>query len=438
MTDEMVKITDLTKEYRLYNGPGDRVREVFSITGKKYSRSFRALNGINIDVKRGETVGIIGTNGAGKSTLLKIITGVLPPSSGKVTVNGKIAALLELGAGFHQEYTGLQNIYLNGRIMGYRRKQMDDKVKEIVEFADIGDFIDQPVKTYSSGMFARLAFSVAINVEPDILIVDEALSVGDLFFQNKCFRKFEELKGKGVTILFVSHDIGSIRQMCSRVLWLDHGNQKMFGACEQVCDQYMDEKRRAMNAGVTDTAWDAGTIVPDYPDERQVFPALEYKSSELVSESFRFLSCFIRDARGTITTDMYVEREYEVHMVIEFYEDMDHLIAGFVFENQKGLPIYDINNYINQGQTWQGRKGQVSEIVFRYRLPKIMKGSYVVSIALAQGTQEKHIMRTWLHGVLEVTVYNDGYNSSYIEIPSDISIRQFERNRIEIIGEERI
>lgn len=438
MMDEMVKITDLTKEYRLYNGPGDRVREVFSITGKKYSRSFRALNGINIDVKRGETVGIIGTNGAGKSTLLKIITGVLPPSSGKVTVNGKIAALLELGAGFHQEYTGLQNIYLNGRIMGYRRKQMDDKVKEIVEFADIGDFIDQPVKTYSSGMFARLAFSVAINVEPDILIVDEALSVGDLFFQNKCFRKFEELKGKGVTILFVSHDIGSIRQMCSRVLWLDHGNQKMFGACEQVCDQYMDEKRRAMNAGVTDTAWDAGTIVPDYPDERQVFPALEYKSSELVSESFRFLSCFIRDARGTITTDMYVEREYEVHMVIEFYEDMDHLIAGFVFENQKGLPIYDINNYINQGQTWQGRKGQVSEIVFRYRLPKIMKGSYVVSIALAQGTQEKHIMRTWLHGVLEVTVYNDGYNSSYIEIPSDISIRQFERNRIEIIGEERI
>lgn len=438
MTDEMVKITDLTKEYRLYNGPGDRVREVFSITGKKYSRSFRALNGINIDVKRGETVGIIGTNGAGKSTLLKIITGVLPPSSGKVAVNGKIAALLELGAGFHQEYTGLQNIYLNGRIMGYSRKHMDAKVKGIVQFADIGDFIDQPVKTYSSGMFARLAFSVAINVEPDILIVDEALSVGDLFFQNKCFRKFEELKGKGVTILFVSHDIGSIRQMCSRVLWLDHGNQKMFGACEQVCDQYMDEKRRAMNAGVTDTAWDAGTIVPDYPDGRQVFPALEYKSSELVSESFRFLSCFIRDARGTITTDMYVEREYEVHMVIEFYEDMDHLIAGFVFENQKGLPIYDINNYINQGQTWQGRKGQVSEIVFRYRLPKIMKGSYVVSIALAQGTQEKHIMRTWLHGVLEVTVYNDGYNSSYIEIPSDISVRQFERNRIEVIGEERI
>ena len=234
--DTMIKIKDLKKEYRLYDSPLDRVREVFSITGKKYSRAFRALDGITIDVKKGETVGIIGTNGAGKSTLLKIITGVLPPTAGEVQVNGKIAALLELGAGFNQEYTGLQNIYLNGRIMGFTRKQMDERVQAIIDFADIGEFLNQPVKTYSSGMFARLAFAVAINVEPDILIVDEALSVGDLFFQNKCFRKFEELKAKGVTILFVSHDIASVRQMCSRALWIDHGTQKKFGDCDLVCD----------------------------------------------------------------------------------------------------------------------------------------------------------------------------------------------------------
>lgn len=436
MNDTMIKITDLKKEYRLYDSPADRVREVFSPIGRKYSRQFKALDGIHIDVKKGETVGIIGTNGAGKSTLLKIITGVLPPTSGEVQVNGKIAALLELGAGFNQEYTGLQNIYLNGRIMGFTRKQMDGRVKDIIEFADIGDFLNQPVKTYSSGMFARLAFAVAINVEPDILIVDEALSVGDLFFQNKCFRKFEELKGKGVTILFVSHDIASVRQMCSRVLWIDHGTQKKFGDCGLVCDMYMDEKRKSMNEGITVSSRGEGRITPVYPGGRTVFPALRYKSSKLVSGSFRILSCFITDSRGSVTTDMLVENEYEFHMAVEFFEDIDRLIAGFVFENNKGLPVYDINNYISQGQTWQGKKGQVSEIIFKYRLPRIMKGTYVVSAALAQGTQERHIMLTWLHGALEATVYNEGYNSSYIEIPSEIQIQQFERDQIEIAGED--
>ena len=437
MTDTMVKITNLTKSYRLYDNPKDRVKETFSITGKKYSREFKALDGITIDVKKGETVGIIGTNGAGKSTLLKIITGVLSPTSGEVQINGKIAALLELGAGFNQEYTGLQNIYLNGRIMGYTKKQMDAKIQSIIEFAEIGDFINQPVKTYSSGMFARLSFAVSINVEPDILIVDEALSVGDLFFQNKCFRKFEELKKKGVTILFVSHDIASVRQMCSRVLWLDHGIQKKFDDCDLVCDMYMDEKRKSMNEGVTVTQKDKGKILPNYPERKAVFPALHYKSSKLVSESFRFRSCFITDSQGAITTEMRVEEEYEVHMVVEFYEDMDNLIAGFVFENNKGLPLYDMNNYINQGQTWKGMKGQVSEIVFQYKLPRIMKGTYVVSAALAQGTQERHIMLTWLHGVMEVTVYNGGYNSSYIEIPGKISIHQFQKDKIDMTGEEK-
>lgn len=432
MTDTMIEITDLTKSYRLYDDPKDRVKETFSITGKKYSKEFKALNGISIDVKRGETVGIIGTNGAGKSTLLKIITGVLAPSSGEVIINGKIAALLELGAGFNQEYTGLQNIYLNGRIMGYSKKQMDTKIKDIIEFADIGDFINQPVKTYSSGMFARLAFAVSINVEPDILIVDEALSVGDLFFQNKCFRKFEELKKKGVTILFVSHDIASVRQMCSRVLWIDHGIQKKFDECDLVCDMYMDEKRKSMNAGITVNSLALEKMPAGYSSDRRSIPKLEYKSSKLMSDKFKFLSCFITDSNGLVTRDMQVEGEYEVHIVIEFYEDMDNLILGFVFENNKGLPIYDINNYINQHQTWSGKKGYVTEITFRYILPRLMKGMYVVSIALAQGTQEKHIMLTWLHGVLEMEILNNGYNSSYIEIPSEISVEHYNKDNVSI------
>lgn len=435
MKEKMIEIKNLKKTYRLYDDPKDRVKEVFSITGKKYGKEFDALNGINIDVKKGETVGIIGTNGAGKSTLLKIITGVLNPTEGEVIIRGKIAALLELGAGFNQEYTGIQNIYLNGRMMGYSKSQMDQKVKDIVEFADIGDFINQPVKTYSSGMFARLAFAVSINVEPDILIIDEALSVGDLFFQNKCFRKFEELKEKGVTILFVSHDIASVRQMCSRVLWIDKGCQRMFEQCDLVCDMYMDEKRKSMNAEVTLEDSKTENIQSICKSEKRCLPALHYKSSKLTSDKFRFLSCFITDENGCITTELQVEKEYEVHIAIEFFEDMDKLIAGFVFENNKGLPIYDINNYINQQQNWCGKKGAISEIIFKFCLPRIMRGVYVISAALAQGVQENHIMLTWLHGVLEVTVYNEGFNSSYIEIPSQITVEQFEKENITIKGE---
>ena len=228
MQNYAVNIENLNKTYRLYNKPSDRVKEALGF-GKKQSKTFEALKDVSFNVKKGETVGIIGTNGAGKSTLLKIVTGVLSPTAGNIQIEGKVSALLELGAGFNEEYSGIENIYLNGRMMGYSRKEMDERLNGIVEFADIGDFINQPVKTYSSGMFARLAFAVAINVEPDILIVDEALSVGDIFFQNKCFKKFDELKRNGVTILFVSHDIGSVRQMCSRVLWLDHGTVRAFG-----------------------------------------------------------------------------------------------------------------------------------------------------------------------------------------------------------------
>ena len=435
MNDTMIKISNLVKTYRLYNDPKDRVKEVFSITGKKYSREFNALNGISIDVKKGETVGIIGTNGAGKSTLLKIITGVLNPKSGEVTVNGKIAALLELGAGFNQEYTGMQNIYLNGRMMGYTKAQMDARVDSIVEFADIGDFINQPVKTYSSGMFARLAFAVSINVEPDILIVDEALSVGDLFFQNKCFQKFDELKRKGVTILFVSHDISSVRQMCSRVLWIDHGVQKVFDECDLVCDRYMDEKRKQMNTmvDVNSVVSKNGILEDQQRDEMRTFPKLEYKSSKLVSDKFQFISCFVQDSKGKKVNEMLVDQKYEVHVAIEFFEDMENLILGFVFENNKGLPLYDINNYINQQQTWAGRKGKVSEVIFKFTLPRLMKGRYVVSVALAQGTQENNQALTWLHGVMEMEIVNPGYNSSYIEIPSKIDVDCFDKEKV-IIG----
>ena len=234
--DIMIEINQLSKVYHLYEKPIDRLKEALSITKKVYHNEHYALSDINLKIKKGESIGIVGTNGSGKSTLLKIITGVLNPSKGEVKTNGKIAALLELGAGFNPEYTGIENIYLNGTMMGYTEAEMKQRVQAIVDFADIGDFVNQPVKTYSSGMFARLAFAVSINVEPEILIVDEALSVGDMRFQVKCIEKMKELKESGTTILFVSHATEQIKRFCTRAVWLKNGQVKEDGEASQIVD----------------------------------------------------------------------------------------------------------------------------------------------------------------------------------------------------------
>ncbi|RTQ93152.1 ABC transporter ATP-binding protein [Lysinibacillus telephonicus] len=237
--DNAVLVKDLTKVYKLYDNPKDRLKESLSFIRKKYHSEFYALNGVSFSIKKGQTLGIIGKNGSGKSTLLKILTGVLTPTSGSVMVNGKVAALLELGAGFNVEYTGIENIYLQGTIMGYSREQMDQRLDGILNFADIGEYIYQPVKTYSSGMFARLAFAVAINVDPEVLIIDEALAVGDMKFQAKCFNRLTELKENGVTILFVGHDVSSIRTFCDLALWLHEGEVIEYGNTLDVTAEYM-------------------------------------------------------------------------------------------------------------------------------------------------------------------------------------------------------
>lgn len=216
-------VDSISKIYNMYNTPTDRLKEALSFRGGSYHTEFYALKGICFDVAEGEIVGIMGRNGAGKSTLLKIITGVLQPTCGTVSVSGRISSLLELGAGFNMEYSGVENIYFYGTIMGLSRAEISEKLEDILSFAEIGDYVYQPVKTYSSGMFARLAFSCAINVEPEVLIVDEILSVGDIRFQAKCFRKFKEFKEKGVTILYVGHDVSTMRTFCDRCIWLNQG-----------------------------------------------------------------------------------------------------------------------------------------------------------------------------------------------------------------------
>lgn len=422
MNENAIRINKVTKKYKLYSNKQDRLKESLNIFHKSYHKDFCALDDITFDVKKGETVGIIGTNGSGKSTLLKIITGVLSQTEGEVFVEGKISALLELGAGFNQEYSGIDNIYLNGRMMGYSRKQMEKRIPQIIEFADIGEFINQPVKTYSSGMFARLAFAVAINVEPDILIVDEALSVGDLFFQNKCFKKFDELRERGVTILFVSHDISSVRQMCSRVLWIEQGKQIVFDTSDSVCDLYMDMKRKDMNElqGEISHEEDVQYLKANYKTDFMTFPKVAWKNSSIQTEKLKIESVYILDSNKKMTNILVVEESYEFHILIKLNVDMDELIVGVVVENNKGIPLYDINNYINSGKVMCGKKGEVIEVIFQFTLPRIMKGNYIVSSAVAQGTQEEHVMLTWLHGVQDIEVVNNGYNSSYIEIPASI------------------
>ncbi len=233
-----IKVENLTKVYHLYDKPQDRLKEALNPFNKSYHHDFYAMSDVSFEIQKGETVGILGRNGAGKSTLLKMITGVLTPTTGTIEVNGKIASLLELGAGFNPEMTGLENIYLNGTLMGFTKEEIDNKINDIINFADIGEFIYQPTKMYSSGMFARLAFAVSINVEPDILIVDEALSVGDIKFQIKCINKFKELQEKGITILFVSHDIFTVRSFCDKAVWLHEGKVKEIGDVTEVSAHY--------------------------------------------------------------------------------------------------------------------------------------------------------------------------------------------------------
>lgn len=240
-SDVAISVKNLTKTYRIFGHPGDRIKQALSLGRVRFHREFTALKDVSFEIKKGETVGIIGRNGSGKSTLLQLICGILKPTSGSVEVYGRISALLELGAGFNPEFTGRENVYFQGAVMGIPKEEMARRFDDIAAFADIGEFIDQPVRTYSSGMFVRLAFSVAVSMEPDILVIDEALSVGDIFFQQKSINRIKQLKEKGVTILFVSHSLQVMKSFCSKALYLKEGKLADFGETKAICDCYQNE-----------------------------------------------------------------------------------------------------------------------------------------------------------------------------------------------------
>ncbi len=324
-----VEVNDLSKVYHLYNKSSDRLRETFSIKKKKYSKDHYALKNINLSIKHGESVGIVGTNGSGKSTLLKLITGVVTPTTGEIKTEGKIAALLELGAGFNPEYTGIENIYLNGTMMGYTEEEMEKRVPAIVDFADIGEFIYQPVKSYSSGMFARLAFAVSINVEPDILIVDEALSVGDTRFQVKCIDKMRELQESGTTILFVTHAIEQIKRFCTRAIWIKNGEVVEDGEASQVVDLY-DNFMKYGERKIEKVDNDEEFKVPESSDYLAVIQKVTINKN--MFKSFEKLEV-------EITYDVYDEHMEDLQVGVAFYS-LDRKI--YVFGPNTNLDKFEV------------------------------------------------------------------------------------------------
>ena len=308
-----VKVENLSKVYQIYERPQDRLKQMLWRGRRKFHDDFWALRDINFEVAQGETVGIVGRNGSGKSTLLQIICGTVTPTTGSVERNGRISALLELGSGFNPEFTGRENVFLNGSILGLNREDMESRFDKIAAFADIGNFIDSPVKHYSSGMFARLAFSVAIHVDPEVLIVDEILAVGDAAFQRRCLKKFYEIRDNGCSILFVSHDQYQIKSTCQRALYLEQGQQKMFASAAEVIDQYSID----LEEQFAQTTATQEKIEPNPHEAEIAQPTVEEEPPQL----FRVTDVEFTDEHGNpleiVTTDQTVNLRFNFAALVE-------------------------------------------------------------------------------------------------------------------------
>ncbi|MBQ9865459.1 MAG: ABC transporter ATP-binding protein [Lachnospiraceae bacterium] len=408
--DTVIEVKNLSKTYRLYEKNSDRVREALHLTRHPRHKDHHALSDVSFCVSKGETVGLIGTNGSGKSTILKIITGVLTPTSGEVKVNGRISALLELGAGFNNEYTGLENIYLNGTMTGFSEKEIDERLQDILDFADIGDFVYQPVKTYSSGMFVRLAFALAINIDPEILIVDEALSVGDVFFQAKCYRKFEEFKAQGKTILFVSHDMSSIAKYCDRVILLDKGKKLGEGRPKQMLDVY-----KQVLVGQYDADESINTGSEAAPGENT--EALEYGSGKAEIEEV-----YVCDKKGIRTNALIKGDECSIHMIVKIKEDVPAPIFAFTFKDVKGTDITGTNTMFEKSYLSDAKAGEKKEIIFKQKVD-LQGGEYLLSFGVTGYENEEFTVYHRLYDAMHVSVISDKNTVGFYDMNSKIEIK---------------
>ena len=405
--------------YKLYDKPSDRLKEALGLTKKKLYKEHYALRDVNFDIQEGECVGIIGTNGSGKSTILKIITGVLTPTQGEVKVDGRISALLELGAGFNMEYSGLENVYLNGTMNGFSKEEIDARLDDILEFADIGDFIHQPVKTYSSGMFVRLAFAVAINIDPEILVVDEALSVGDVFFQAKCYHKFEEFKKQGKTILFVSHDLSSVSKYCDRVILLNKGVKLDEGSPKQMVDLYkqllvgqdpvkQQEADKEKKAAVQSEGTGNFQANPNM---------LEYGNRMAEIIHFEVL-----DDRGMLSNTIEKGTEFKIRMKVHFNEDIQEPIMAYTFKNIKGTEITGTNTMFEKAQVARSGAGDECTVTFTQNMD-LQGGEYLLSFGCTGYKDGDFTVFHRLYDACNITVVSSKNTVGFYDMNSRIEIQ---------------
>ena len=476
-----IQVDNVTKVYKLFDRPIDRLKESLRPGHKEYHRKFYALNNISFDVEEGQFVGIIGTNGSGKSTILKIITGVLTPTEGKVTVNGRVSALLELGAGFNMEYTGIENIYMNGTMMGYSRQEMDKKLPEILDFADIGDFVYQPVKTYSSGMFVRLAFALAINVDPEILIVDEALAVGDVFFQAKCYKKINEIREGGTTVILVTHDMGTIIKYCDKVVVLNRGHLVAEGEPGKMVDLYKkilagqfeekdlegigqkadfadqllreteqegpkgqaggeqkntaEEKQRklaAESAGETgseaetepemdtDTGTGTGTGTGrDAPWMDRL--SVNKEQLQYGDGSAHIIDLGIFDHKGELSNLLFKGKPFTIKMKVRFEREVRDPIFAFTIKDSKGTEITGTNSMIEGCETGTAEAGQTVTASF-YQEMSLQGKDYLLSLGCTGFEHGEFVVYDRLYDVVNLTVISDKNTVGYFDMNSQVTI----------------
>lgn len=437
----VIEASGITKQFRLFDRQIHRVAELLSFGRKQYHKPYFALTNVSFTVRRGEAVGIIGRNGSGKSTLLQIICGTLEPTAGSISKNGRVAALLELGAGFNPEFSGRENVYLNAALYGLTRAEVDSRLKDIFDFADIGDFVDQPVRTYSSGMFVRLAFAVIAHVDADILVIDEALAVGDVAFGQKCMRFLRDFRKSG-TILFVSHDTAAVLGLCDRALWLDHGTLKAEGTAKDVCELYFgqvfgdnssDEK---IGDGSRSDTYASHLAIPpeDWVDGRKEWiNASPFRNDLEVfvfnpnnSSDFGFRGAVIEDVRFTDTSGRpfhWIVGGETIALTVRVRAKTDLIspIVGFFIKDRLGQALFGDNTYtttqITGTDSISVKAGDLLTATFHFPMPMLPRGSYAVTVAVADGNQDDHVQHHWIHDALIFKSHSSHAASGLVGIP---------------------
>lgn len=426
MSEVAISVKDVSKMYKLFDKNSDRLKDALGFSKKQLYKEHYALHHLSFDVYKGETVGIIGTNGAGKSTILKIITGVLNPTEGELEINGRISALLELGAGFNPEYNGIENVYLNGTMLGFTKEEIDERLPKILEFADIGDFVYQPVKTYSSGMFVRLAFAVAINIDPEILIVDEALSVGDVFFQAKCYQKFEDFKRDGKTILFVSHDLGSISRYCDRVILLNKGEKQSEGKPKDMINLYKKLiTTKADNNQNTDSKdkelVSINSISGEWKKNFTVNPKLE----EYGDGKANIIDFAIIDNEGNLTNVIEKGTKFTVKTKIRIEEPIKDPIFTLTFKNVRGIDITGTNTMLEDIRLGVCNAGECYIASYEQEM-NLQGGEYLISMSCTgyeNGDLKAHHR---LYDLLSITVVSDKNTVGFYDMNSKVTVERVE------------